>query len=131
MQPKLRGVDHIHLYVTNKEQALAWYQKYLGFEVVEPLRFWDGKNGPLVIEDKSKSVHLALFERQEFEPLTSVAFGSSGEDFIKWKKYFESQGIKLRVADHTVSWSLYFNDPFGHNHEITTNDYQLVTNVLN
>ena len=131
MQPELRGVDHIHLYVTDKQQALAWYQKHLGFEVVESLRFWDGKNGPLVIEDKSKSVHLALFEREEFEPLTSVAFGASGEDFIEWKKYFESQGIDLRVANHTVSWSLYFEDPFGHNHEITTHDHEVVSNILN
>ena len=131
MQPRLNGVDHIHLYVTDKKQALDWYQKHLGFEVVETLRFWDGKNGPLVIEDKSKSVHLALFEREVFEPLTSVAFGSTGEDFIGWKEYFESQGIKLRVADHTISWSLYFEDPFGHNHEITTNDHGFVSSILN
>ena len=52
--PLLSGVDHCHINVNNLSNAVTWYEKVLGFKVVEELAFWDetGK-GPLTLQDLS------------------------------------------------------------------------------
>ena len=61
--PILNGIDHFHLYVTDKQKALGWYQSVLGFNVVESLNLWNDDKGPLTIEDQSQTIHLALFTK--------------------------------------------------------------------
>lgn len=124
--PMLKGIDHIHIYVSDKAKAEDWYSKVLGFKVYEPLKLWDSKTGPLTLTDASNTIHLALFERKSYEKLSAIAFATTGEGFIQWKHWLEQQNVALRIADHQVAWSLYFNDPFGHSHEITTSDYKQV-----
>lgn len=60
--PKLAGIDHCHLNVDDLAQAVKWYERVLGFSVVEALAFWneDGK-GPLTLEDANATTRLALF----------------------------------------------------------------------
>ena len=67
-----------------------------------------------------------MFEREKFEKLTSLAFRTDGENYLLWRKQLNDKGFLKREADHQVTWSLYFEDPFGHSHEITTYDYDLV-----
>ena len=122
MPPKISGIDHIHLYVPNKKEAEQWYRETLGFHVVEKLSVWDTEYGPLTIEDSSGQVHFALFESENFEPLTAVAFKTDGKSFLQWKDYLEAKDLLSRCSDHKVAWSLYFLDPYGHSHEITTYD---------
>lgn len=125
MRPKLNGIDHVHVYVDSWERAEPWYREVLGFRPVEKFSSWAVGNGPLTIEDESGSVHLALFESAA--PRTStVAFGANGEQFLAWKAHLEEQGLTLRVTDHRLAWSLYFADPFGNSHEITTYDHDYV-----
>ncbi len=130
MIPMLKGIDHIHIYVTDKAKAVDWYSRVLGFKVYDPLKLWDSKTGPLTLSDAADTIHLALFEKDNYERLSAVAFATSGEGFIQWKQWLEQLGIDLRIADHQVAWSLYFDDPFGHSHEITTSEYQLVSEQL-
>ena len=40
MRPKLNGIDHCHLNIQSLTQAVDWYEKVLGFTVVEELAFW-------------------------------------------------------------------------------------------
>lgn len=109
------------MYVSNRKTAAGWYRRVLGFKIVEEYVFWaDDPQGPLTIEDQSGSIHLALFARADFIPSTAVAFGSSGEAFLKWKVHLEEQGILGHCSDHTKSWSLYFKDADGNSNEITT-----------
>ncbi len=124
--PTFEGIDHVHLYVTDKQQALAWYGSVLGFRPVEALRFWDTGRGPLVIEDAAGTVHLALFTREDQPPSTALAFKTSGEGFLRWQQHLAEQDLELRVADHEVSYSLYFHDPFGNMHEITTDEHSYI-----
>ncbi len=124
--PLLKGIDHIHIYVNDKTKAVGWYSKVLGFKIYEPLKLWDNKTGPLTMSDASDTVHLAFFEREKYEPLTSLALKTTAKGFIEWKEHLEKHGLKIRIADHQVAWSLYFNDPFGHSHEITTREYEQV-----
>lgn len=128
--PRLSGVDHIHVYVRNWSAAEGWYQRVLGFTRVEKFMVWAVENGPLTIEDPSGTVHLALFEKEDPPGDSAIAFGASGEQFVDWKNHLEALGLELRVADHSLMWSLYFKDPDNNLLEITTGDYEYVTEQL-
>ena len=129
MIPKLNGVDHVHVYVTSWSEAEKWYETVLGLKRVEALMVWAVKNGPLTLENPEGNVHLALFE-SDSPPKSTIAFGANGEEFLAWKAHLESHSLELRLADHKLAWSLYFSDPFGNLHEITTYDYEFVTKQL-
>ncbi|GEN37409.1 MAG: catechol 2,3-dioxygenase [Pseudoalteromonas tetraodonis] len=125
MRPKLSGIDHCHLNVQSLTQAVDWYEKVLGFTVVEELAFWNEKGkGPLTLEDENASTRLALFEA----PGTSkgIAFAAAGEQFIAWLAHFEQLEIKTILADHGVTFSMYFKDNSGNSHEITSHDYRII-----
>ena len=41
-------------------------------------------------------------------------------------EHLREQELEFRLADHTLAWSIYFSDPFGNYHEITTYEHALV-----
>jgi catechol 2,3-dioxygenase len=120
MTPTLSGIDHIHVYVANWEDAEKWYGTVLGLKRVEALMPWAVKGGPLTLENPEGNVHIALFERENHSGSTAIAFGASGEAFLVWKAHLENMGLELRITDHKLAYSLYFNDPDQNMHEITT-----------
>ncbi len=130
MTPKLNGIDHVHVYVANWDEAEKWYETVLGFKRVEALMAWAVKNGPLTLENPEGNIHLALFETQSHPDTSAIAFGASGEEFLSWKTHLENHGLKLRVTDHKMAYSLYFTDPWGNLHEITTYDRDYVAQQL-
>ncbi|MBB1295233.1 VOC family protein [Pseudoalteromonas sp. SR44-5] len=123
--PTLSGVDHCHLNVTNLAQAVTWYKTVLGFNIVPELAFWDEGTGPLTLEDPAATIRLALFEREGSSK--GIAFGASGEQFIAWLKHLADLNIKTVVADHKVTYSVYFQDLSGNSHEITSHDYAYIS----
>jgi catechol-2,3-dioxygenase len=125
VRPKLSGIDHCHLNVQSLTQAVDWYEKVLGFTVVEELAFWneEGK-GPLTLEDENASTRLALFEAPGRSK--GIAFAATGEQFIAWLAHFEQLEIKTILADHGVTFSMYFKDNSGNSHEITSHDYRII-----
>ena len=130
MKPKLDRIDHIHIYVSSLERAEAWYRKILGLMRVQSLIQWSVEGGPLTLENHNKTIHLALFERNEHGSGSAIAFGTDGAEFIVWKNYLESHGLQLRVSDHELAYSLYFEDPDGNSHEITTYERDYVADHL-
>lgn len=130
MVPELKGIDHVHMYVRDRASAVRWYREVLGFETVQALLSWAGKTGPLTVQNREETIHLALFERSEPPKTSSIALGTSGEGFLAWKKHLENHGLKLRITDHDLAWSLYFSDPDGNMHEITTFDHAYVTEQM-
>lgn len=129
MIPELSGIDHVHIYVSDRSAAHHWYQQVLGFRVMEQYLLWAADGGPLMLEDPAGRVHLALFESDK-GPASTIAFGASGVEFLRWKTHLEECGEGLTVSDHDLSWSLYFSDPDGNRHEITTYDYDAVKEQL-
>lgn len=125
----LNGIDHIHVYVPDREQAAAWFRDLLGFEVVESLRVWAADGGPLTIADAT-GIHLALFERVGAAPSTAIAFGADAENFLEFKRVLEGRGILVRCSDHDMAWSLYFKDPYENLYEITCWDHRAVSEAL-
>lgn len=132
MTPKFAGIDHCHLEVSDMNEALAWYNKTLGFTVVAALEFWyhQQQNAPLTLEDSAKTVRLALFETPDMTATKGIAFAASGVEFINWLTHLSQQNVRCYVADHHVTYSLYFRDPFANSHEITSHDYQVITTAL-
>jgi catechol-2,3-dioxygenase len=120
MAPILKNVDHLHVNVGSWSEAEEWYLSILGFKRVDALMGWAVKNGPLTIENPDGTIHLALFESENPETTSVIAFGATGEEFLKWKTHLEDHGLKLRVTDHKLAYSLYFSDPWQNKHEITT-----------
>ncbi len=130
MTPKLNGFDHVHVYVANWNDAEEWYQTILGFKRVDALMPWAVKDGPLTVENPEGSIHLALFESEDHPDTSAIAFGACAEEFLAWKAHLEGHGLELRITDHKLAYSLYFRDPWGNLHEITTYERDYVAKKL-
>ena len=127
--PQLNRIDHVHVYVSDRVAAEKWFREILGLHIQKEFEFWAKDGGPLTLENHDGSVHIALFESDK-KSASTVAFGASGEEFVKWKNHLENSGIQLRVSDHTKAWSMYFSDPFENLFEITCYDFDLVKDKL-
>lgn len=130
MTPKLTGVDHLHVQVGSWNEAEEWYGSVLNFNRVDALMAWAVKSGPLTIENPEGTIQLALFESEDPESTKAIAYGATGEEFLNWKAHLEDHGIELRVADHDLSYSMYFRDPWQNSHEITTYERDYVAERL-
>ncbi len=122
MTPTFNGIDHVHVYVSDRAAAAIWYRDHLGLKPVEALREWATVSGPLTISDTDNKVHLALFERPQTTGSSSLALGTDGAAFVAWLTYLRGKGLSVRVADHGKAWSMYFSDPDDNQHEITSYD---------
>jgi len=128
MKPKLKNIDHIHIFVADRQEALKWYRTVLGLKPVKNLLFW-AKTGPLTIGNEEGSIHIALFKGEPKENRSVVAFNTSGKEFINWhKKTNDVANGNIEVVDHSVSFSIYFEDPYGNPYEITSYDYEILEN---
>ncbi|MEP4148408.1 MAG: VOC family protein [Halioglobus sp.] len=126
MTPKFKGIDHIHLYVEEWGRAERWYEEMLGFKRMEALMVWAVNGGPLTLESSEGSVHLALFERAGHTGSSALALGATGSEFLAWKAHLEAKGLAVRVADHSLAFSMYFSDLDNNTSEITTYEHELV-----
>jgi catechol-2,3-dioxygenase len=120
--PPLGGVDHVHIHVTDRPAALAWYQRVLGFDVVPELAAWQAGGGPLTVADAAGTVHLALFESPAITKNRAVvALRTDAEGFAAWRRRLAGQLPQPpSFEDHDMSLSIYFRDPDGNPFEITT-----------
>jgi len=130
MTPKLKKIDHVHVYVSNREAAVKWYADVLGMNPIKAFLSWAQDGGPLTLEDSNGGVHLALFERDNPASISTVAFGTNGKQFIKWRTHLEDKDLSLRVNDHDMAFSLYFSDPDKNLYEITTYEHEAVRKAL-
>ena len=131
MKPKLQNIDHIHVFVSDREDALDWYSNILGLKPIERLLFW-AKTGPLTIGNDQDSIHIALFEGEPNNNCSVIAFNVTGEEFINWHKRIKNALSEIiEVNDHSVSFSIYFEDPYRNPYEITSYDYEILSNHYN
>jgi catechol 2,3-dioxygenase len=130
MTPKLNGIDHVHIYVDDWDKAEQWYETVLGFKRVEAFMAWAVKGGPLTLENPEGNIHLAIFEKSGHPDTSAIAFGADAKEFLEWKAHLESLGLHIRLTDHELAYSLYFSDPWGNLHEITTYERDYVAEQL-
>jgi catechol 2,3-dioxygenase-like lactoylglutathione lyase family enzyme len=134
------GVDHIELYVTDWDEAAAWYERVLGLTPAASLsEWWETETGPLMlsVDDTTK---LALFERSsatrgEGVSPHRVAFQTDADGFVSFLNRLGDLGLTghdgkpvspADAVDHDLSYSLYFTDLDGNSLELTTNDHSAV-----
>jgi len=135
-------IDHVHLEVSDRQEAADWYEDVLGLKRFQTLKSWaDDPMGPLILACGDGFPALSLFAR-EFKDTsrdTTIAFRVSGDDFVKFCGRLETLKLKneaqktvtnIDVVDHDFSWSLYFLDPYENRIEVTTYDYDLVAGKL-
>ncbi|WP_367849408.1 VOC family protein [Rhodoferax sp. WC2427] len=121
MPPELQAFDHIHVYVTDRAQAEAWYRRVLGLHRSPGLEFWATGGGPLTVQNDTGTVQIALFERPAQPCRSVVAIRVGGAQYLAWKAYLEeAMPGAVSEQDHEASMSLYFRDPDGNPYELTT-----------
>ena len=132
MIPGLQGIDHIHVYVPDRPQAEEWYREVLGFERVAALENWAAGGGPLTIQDADGSVHLAMFEREMPHNHATIAFKVDGKGLLSWQHHLSDVlDATIDLVDHDSSWSIYFSDPYGNPFEITSYEYEWISEQRN
>lgn len=125
---KITGIDHIHVYVEDIEQAERWYKEVLGFSRDESLFFWFEQGGPLVIKNNGAS--LSLFPRDCQEPGHTMAFGVGASALAGLISVLTERQISFIVCDHEVSMSVYFSDLSSNKIEVTSYEYSYARKIL-
>lgn len=128
-------IDHIELFVPDRDRAAEWYSAVLGLKPLADFAHW-AKTGPLMLSGDGGATKLALFvgPPQADNPIIGwrrVAFGVDGPRFIAFLRRLAdtplyAQGKRLlpqHVVDHGEAFSIYFQDPFGNPLELTTYDH--------
>jgi catechol 2,3-dioxygenase-like lactoylglutathione lyase family enzyme len=124
MTPAIERIDHVHVFVSDRERAERWYREVLGLSRVATLEAWAADGGPLTLSNESGTVHLALFERPSQLCRSTIALAADADAFVRWRAHLgRVLGRQPELQDHQVSWSVYFTDPDGNPYEITSYDY--------
>ena len=137
-------IDHVELFVPDRYEAAQWYERVLGLQVLRECEDWARDGGPLMISSDGGRTKLALFEGQptaaaDTAAFRRVAFSVTGEQYLEFlRRLPEFQLVNTRgtvvtgaaSVDHDMSFSIYFNDPFGHQLEVTSYDHPLIRAAL-
>ena len=125
---KLQNIDHIHVFVSDRQKALDWYNNILGLKPSEKMIVLP-ESGPLMIRNDEGNINIALFKGKSQDNDAVIAFKVSGEDFINCHNTInDSFTENIEVIDHKIQFSIYFEDPFRNPYEITSYDYDMLTN---
>jgi catechol 2,3-dioxygenase-like lactoylglutathione lyase family enzyme len=124
---KVEGIDHVALAVRDVEHSIRWYGDVLGLE-----RRYDDVWGDVPAFIGAGNTALALFPVRDGEAkprpgrdtiaMLHLAFRVDAAGFERAKEELTRRGIAWHFQDHEVSHSIYFEDPDGHQLEITTYD---------
>lgn len=120
-RPKLLGVAHMALYVSDIEKARGFYHDFLGFEEPYDLKNADGSLSMTffkVNEDQYIEIFPGL--KPENDRLNHIAFQT--DDAEKLRLYLASKGVKVPDKVNKVrigNTSFNVKDPEGHTVEIT------------
>ncbi len=118
----LQGLDHVAIAVRDLERSQRWYEDVLGLERVHAEE-WE-----LPVFLVAGGTGVALFPAQGADDgrpsvrIKHIAFRVEGAGFEAAQRALAERRIRFRLADHGIARSLYFDDPDGHELELTTYD---------
>jgi catechol 2,3-dioxygenase-like lactoylglutathione lyase family enzyme len=120
----LHAIDHVALAVRDLEHSARWYIDVLGFErqhahVWRDYPVFVGKNDAAIALFPLRKVRPGSFEASPVRVL-HFAFRTGRPEFLAAQRELKQRGIRFEFQDHQISHSIYFNDPDGHEIEITT-----------
>jgi len=123
----LEAIDHVALSVADVKQSTNWYIDVLGFEQ----RFegmWDGVPVFVGLGNTALAFFPVRSGKKNFSGsaggprILHLAFRTDQKGFAVAQKELRKRGIAFEFQDHEISHSIYFQDPDGHELEITTYD---------
>ncbi len=123
MTARVTQIDHVEVFVPDREEAARWYRETLGLERVSRAAHWaEHPDGPLMISSDGGSTMVALFTGpaqgdDEVRGLRRLAFRCDADTL----RSFATQ-LDCAPVDHGTAKSIYFSDPWGNDLEITTYD---------
>ena len=114
MNPKLQNIDHIHIFVSDRREALDWYNNILGLKPLEKLISLP-KSGPLMIRNNEGNINIALFKGEPQDNRSVIAFKVTGEEFINCHdRINQTIPDNIELVDHSSQYSIYFEDKHTH-----------------
>ena len=114
---QINCIDHVHIFVKNRQKAVQWYKEVLGLKTIAAYRQWSSDGGPLTIG--SGSAHIALFEGDKINSKNTVALQIIVPQFQSFRQHLDQLKIDYQFEDHDLSISVYLADPDGNRYEIT------------
>ena len=134
---KVLQVDHVELFVPDRYEAARWYERVLGLRIVPECEMWATGGGPLMISSDEGSTKLALFEgspdaASQTAAFRRVAFRVTADGFSEFLRRLPELDlldshkrpvVRDSVVDHQQAYSIYFTDPWTHQLEVTTYEY--------
>ena len=123
----LKQIDHVAITVKDMEQSEKWYREVLGGKRCYE-GHWEGP--PVFVEIGGSSIALFPCEsdvtinhtHHKAIAIQHFAFNTDVINFKKAQEELRQKKIDFHFSDHEISHSIYFNDPDGHEIEITTYD---------
>jgi catechol 2,3-dioxygenase-like lactoylglutathione lyase family enzyme len=126
---KIEQIDHVALTVKDQARSIDWYHDVLGLE-----RRHAGVWGDVPAMMCAGETCVALFRAYSPEPnappdhntiaMRHLAFKVDRANFEQAQQELKARGIEFEFQDHMISHSIYFNDPDGHQIELTTYDVE-------
>lgn len=120
----LEAIDHVAISVRDLERSAQWYVDVLGLERQHD-DVWNGY--PVFVGKNDAAIALFPLHRKDdsksSRPPVRVlhfAFRTDRANFLAAQEELKRRGIDFEFQDHQISHSIYFNDPDGHELEITT-----------
>jgi catechol 2,3-dioxygenase-like lactoylglutathione lyase family enzyme len=121
---EVQGLDHVALSVSDLKRSSEFYSEVLGLE-----RAYEEWHEPVFMV--ASGTGLALFSTGSHESsgdpdakppvrFLHVAFRVDREAFEAARSELAERGIDTSFADHGAAHSIYFDDPDGHQVELTT-----------
>jgi catechol 2,3-dioxygenase len=115
---KVRSLGHVVIKVRNQQRAEAFYNGLLGIPIAA--RYPQMSATFFTLGNHHDFAVVAIGDDAEDPPAKSagllhVAFniGDSIDELREARVKLEDAGLKVEARDHTVSKSIYFNDPDG------------------
>ncbi|HTM47973.1 MAG TPA: VOC family protein [Bryobacteraceae bacterium] len=124
---EVKRLDHVALTVRDLERSIAWYRDVLGLERRHqetwgdyPVMMYAGETAVALFHSSGKVS--AAPDCRGAAIMRHFAFQVDRAGFAAARDELRARGVDFEFQDHTLSHSIYLQDPDGYQVELTTYD---------